>query len=297
MIGLIFAADIYYGNQTMISQIWAMNWTWGSKLLMISANLILVGSDWMMFLYPAADGLHFTPQFLQQSAFHPFHMIPPAWSLPLELMFYCLAPFLVRSRWRLILLAIVSLYLRHLVFTKIGANDPWNYRFFPTELVFFCMGSLSYHIYTKVKDLPGTPAIGYAAWLFVLYYMFNFPTMRVLVSDREVLPGQLIQYHSLMFILLPFIFAATKRISFDRWIGELSYPVYLLHLPILIRMAHWPVLTSVQVYNVMAYAIVIAAVINVVFQENIEKFFKRQSVKSANNEMVRLDGAKRMQAM
>jgi peptidoglycan/LPS O-acetylase OafA/YrhL len=34
-------------------------------------------------------------------------------------------------------------------------------------------------------------------------------------------------------LLIPGLFELTKDYKFDRWIGELSYPLYILHFPIL----------------------------------------------------------------
>ena len=38
---------------------------------------------------------------------------------------------------------------------------------------------------------------------------------------------------ALMLAALPFVFALTREHTADRWLGELSYPVYLLHFPVL----------------------------------------------------------------
>ena len=44
-----------------------------------------------------------------------FHPVPPAWSLPVEMAFYVLAPFLVRSRWRLLGMVLLGLVVRIIV--------------------------------------------------------------------------------------------------------------------------------------------------------------------------------------
>lgn len=36
-------------------------------------------------------------------------------------------------------------------------------------------------------------------------------------------------YYALTTVTIPFLFAETKRWRWDRWIGELSYPIYLIH--------------------------------------------------------------------
>ena len=53
---------------------------------------------------------------------------------------------------------------------------------------------------------------------------------RVKVFDLASLDGV---HHWIFYILfataVPFIFEVTKRNKYDRWIGELSYPLYLVH--------------------------------------------------------------------
>jgi len=108
---------------------------------------------------------------------------------------------------------------------KIGLrNDPWNYRFFPTEIAFFLAGVIAYKIYsrikTKVKDN-----------VYLLKIMFTIVLMYIIFFQFIPLSYwyKYFLYFLVVFITLPFVFLLTKDSKIDRYIGELSYPVYISH--------------------------------------------------------------------
>ena len=54
-------------------------------------------------------------------------------------------------------------------------------------------------------------------------------------------------YYGAMALAIPFLFRATNGNRLDGWIGDLSYPIYLIH---------WPVLGTVNVFVPKAYVTV-----------------------------------------
>jgi peptidoglycan/LPS O-acetylase OafA/YrhL len=201
-----------------------------SVLFLIASNVIVFGQDLVMFLgVNLEDGtLFFTPNFRDTSPpLYKFLLNPPAWSIAVELMFYLIAPFLMTKKtYILITVAILSLTLKFgLSYYFNLEGDPWSYRFFPSELSFFVLGSIGYKIYSGVLIERGAyPKTSYSLFalmsLAVLFYV-------QLGSFYNIL-------YFLAFISIPFIFNLTKGWSVDRSVGDLSYPVYILHYPILL---------------------------------------------------------------
>ncbi len=89
--------------------------------------------------------LVFTPNFSKSDLpLYPGLIIPQAWTLGLEVSFYLIAPFILTRKKILFLLLMLSFALRIFLYQiGLGREDPWVYRFFPTELVFFILGALS----------------------------------------------------------------------------------------------------------------------------------------------------------
>ena len=112
------------------------------------SNLLILGQDWLMFFGIEHGALAFTGSFAHSDV--PLYqglLVPQAWTLGVELSFYLIAPFVLHSPRRLLLLLLASLALRvALVASGIGRSDPWTYRFFPTELALFLAGSLSHQV-------------------------------------------------------------------------------------------------------------------------------------------------------
>jgi peptidoglycan/LPS O-acetylase OafA/YrhL len=205
---------------------------WRDWILLAVTNVTIVGQDVVSFLAvdPTTHGLYFTSDFHGEALpAWQFLWVPQAWTVSVELMFYAVAPLLVRRRpWVIALLVLLSLGLRVFLMRHYGFwHDPWTYRFFPTELALFLAGSLSWHGYRWAAPrglMP--PWAGWLATLVLLGCVVGFLELpAVLRHWRYGLPGLL----AVVPVLLPFAFHATKTNAIDRSLGELSYPVYLIH--------------------------------------------------------------------
>ena len=157
-------------------------------------------------------------------------MIPPAWSLSLELFFYALAPFIVkRSTLVIILIVAASISLRGLLYFYGHSQDPWGYRFFPNEIAVFCGGILSYRFYksnyfTQINTLKMRRQLTAVIAVSTLTFGIFLPIHQFIAT---------LTYLLVLGFSLPFLFYITKENRWDKMIGELSYPVYLVHWTVL----------------------------------------------------------------
>lgn len=249
------------------------------KLFMMFSNIFVFGSDIMMFLFPDGDGMHFTAFYRADKValWKEYHSIPPAWSLPLEMAFYAIAPFIVKRRLILVLLLIVSLFLRYAVYTLIADKDPWTYRFLPLELAFFCAGALAFQAYRLVQNSNISRYAGILLSIAAFAYIVFFNWVPAIIPDSSIFSGAKEQLYLFLLISVPFIFAASRKNKFDRWAGELSYPIYISHWPVLMSREYLPETFANPVYNVLFYVFIISLSINLLVQWPVEKFFKRAS--------------------
>jgi peptidoglycan/LPS O-acetylase OafA/YrhL len=205
--------------------------SFGSKAFILFVNTFIIGQDVAMFVGLDASGsIHFVRHYLLSTPpVFTLLICPAAWSLGVELMFYLVAPFLVKRKIQVILfLMFLSLVLRLIIYKTGHYYDPWTYRFFPTELLFFLLGNISYRIYKRLIGYKRTPKIG-------MYSMFGFILCIILF---RYIPGSYEIKQYLFYVLFTFFVAAifiyTKNNPVDRFIGELSYPIYLFHISIIL---------------------------------------------------------------
>ena len=282
-------------HDVIFFKILSAEWSFGSKLLMIFSNLFIVGSDWMMFLYPGHNGLQFTSNFLDnQIKFYTFHLIPQAWTLPLEIMFYAMAPFIIKNKKMLLGIVLISLVSRYLVFTHIGTNDPWSYRFFPSEIIFFIWGALAYYSFKLIEHSKYSSNIGVGLFVVIIFYIINFDSIPVLLLNTTVFSGQHLQFYILLLCAIPFIFYITKNNFIDRYIGELSYPIYICHILVINIVSNLPKMTHSIAYNVIIYTVLLSVLINHYLQNPIERIFKRKSkaLINLNHDSMNLNNSK-----
>jgi peptidoglycan/LPS O-acetylase OafA/YrhL len=147
----------------------------------------------------------------------------PAWTLGAEMTFYLLAPFLVRH-WRIVAgLFVASLLLRGALVFHLGTRivERWTYYFAPATFLFFLGGQgiclLSRH-HAWLKDHRFGCGLMAGAFLIMLVTPdTGFDIRRLWISIACFTAG------------LPGFFDATKNIRWMNVLGNLSYPIYLVH--------------------------------------------------------------------
>jgi peptidoglycan/LPS O-acetylase OafA/YrhL len=153
-------------------------------------------------------------------------LVPQSWSLSMELVFYSVAPFLSRLNWRALAgLVVASVSLRlagHALPVNYGL---WQARLFPTALFLFVLGMLSQRALPYAARFP--KALGWLLSAGLLAAIVSLPMLE--------LPDELARFlmYGLIAASIPFIFNAFSNIGIDRWIGDLSYPLYLTHLMVI----------------------------------------------------------------
>jgi peptidoglycan/LPS O-acetylase OafA/YrhL len=209
------------------TRIYHMHFGWPALALMHFSNLFLFGQDAVLFFTTNPAGhLQFTRDFLHSDPeLSKLLFIPPAWSLSVELTFYLIAPFLMRKKSAtLALLIAIGLALRIYMHQSLGlTNDPWTYRFFPTELPLFLAGALAYRAYRWIRlvNLPKSLDWTMLGLVLIAYFAYQFVGLNLRVKQWS--------FYTIALLALPFVFRATSKFKLDRAIGELSFPVYLSH--------------------------------------------------------------------
>lgn len=152
-----------------------------------------------------------------------FLLVPQAWTIGYEMMFYLIAPFLVRRKAGLLVAMLsASLLLRCWLYGRGFDFDPWNYRFFPTELAFFLAGAVAYRAYGYLSGFEERKVVLRAVTLSIFAATLLYPY----VSD---FPFKQWAYYALFVSAIPFVFLLFRGNKVDQWIGELSYPIYISH--------------------------------------------------------------------
>lgn len=205
--------------------------TWLDKLspataaVLATANLTIFGQDILFFSHVTeAGGLTLSADALYRAT--PawfFLLIPQAWTVSLELVFYAVAPWLVRQKTGLLAaLAGASFALRALVYWADLPFDPWKQRFFPVECGFFLLGILAYRLYAALRPVAIPRA---TLWQVAGLYL-------AAILGYQFLPGFMgkeLYLYAATVLSIPFLFRLTRKMAFDRAIGELSYPIYITH--------------------------------------------------------------------
>lgn len=177
---------------------------WANNILIVPLNF---------FMYNGAD--HFT-------------LVPPAWSLGAELIFYALAPWLWR-RWRwALLLGLLSLAIEVVACHGMLQSDWWGYRLLPGVLWVFLLG-MALHRYQESHPLACQravfclpPVAGCAAFYLDYHGYLGLP------YSREVLVGVGIGL-PLLHWLSRHTFGPRPLRKLEAAMGDASYGIFLNH--------------------------------------------------------------------
>lgn len=226
-----------------------------AAIILMFSNLALFAQDVVMFLGINGDQLHLTGNF-RQSDILLYHalLVPQGWSLGVELCFYLLAPFIVRRACTLFYFLGISLAVKGaLIYLGLGLVDPWSYRFFPAELSMFLLGALAnryllpvWHKLHARWPLAHIVATGMFVAVMIIYWKA---------------PGdegwKKVGLFALFLAALPATFLFQNTCKLDRYVGEFSYPIYIVHLLVivllepLLRVAGISAAIPVALFNVL----------------------------------------------
>lgn len=197
-------------------------------LVMIVQNIILVGQDLLFWFTIDTQGAMVfdttgaVPTETVTLAWQGL-LIPQSWSLSMELLFYGIAPWVARLHWRWI----AGLAMASAAFRLFGHLLPvdyllWQGRLFPSVLFLFLMGMLAHRTLDIASKFPS-----YIGWIMAVLMLAFIAFCPLLPIDPAALRWTT---YLLIAVSTPWIFQASRNSVFDRWIGDLSYPVYLSQL-------------------------------------------------------------------
>jgi peptidoglycan/LPS O-acetylase OafA/YrhL len=149
-------------------------------------------------------------------------LVPQAWTLAVELSFYLFAPWIVRAKTGLLgLLCAAGFAIRiGLWVWRPLETGSLNYFCFPLQLPFFLLGILSYRWIRA----------GGSVWKSSGGMWGSRALMLGLLLGYGLLPDGWDQAISCTMLagLMPGLFEGEGK--WQRWIGELSYPIYVVHI-------------------------------------------------------------------
>lgn len=211
-------------SQKWVSCYGSLGWVKG--MLVMVSNVSLLGLDVLTNLaWTLEEGWHWAPKAVAVAGGRwggELLTITPAWSISLEIWYYLMAPFLARLRGRWIVLLGASSLLLNVT----GSLDRWvdAGRFLPCQLWCFAAGMLlwRHRVYFE-RLIPNNQARALLLAMFLLL---------AAIMDFDGGQGGLWVMMGLLCVLIPGAFDLTRTSRFDRFIGNLSYPVYLTHWPV-----------------------------------------------------------------
>jgi peptidoglycan/LPS O-acetylase OafA/YrhL len=190
--------------------------------------------------------------------------VPQGWTIGLELLFYALAPFIVRrSIWLIVSLCVFSLAFRFGLIALGFSGEPWNRALFPSELIYFLLGVLGYRFYVVIPRLKLPPRMQVTFALVVLALAIVYWPVEHFIRGSLFWHVWNTAPYLLIASGVPFLFKLTKDNALDANIGELSYPIYLCHVLVLglitwSPLGHAPFVSSGWPRYIFSIALVIA---------------------------------------
>jgi peptidoglycan/LPS O-acetylase OafA/YrhL len=226
-------------------------WTW---VFATVTNFFIIGQEWGFLLTYRDGSLVYSLQALSESSVGSlFTVIAPAWTISIELLFYIVAPFVVRRHILLIAaLAYASYFCRFEAYHHGYYSEATNYRFFPFELSLFLYGSLCY----RVGQLLPRVNTKWSDWITAAVAL-------AVVATPAYFAKHPYQMYFIVGLLLPSLFDFSRRTGWDQSLGDLSYPLYLCHWPILVfAAALLPSGSVIWAALALVISVVTAAIIN-----------------------------------
>ncbi len=164
-----------------------------------------------------------------------FTLIPPAWSLGLEIQFYILAPFILKIDKKLRNLIFFSSFLLFLLAQyNLFNSDTYGYRLLPGTLFIFMLGMTCHQLTSRDRHLLlGFLALtGAGIFFFATYYGIVRPFVRE-TSLGLLLSVIVLSLHKQNFYILERGLGAKTLRHISKSMGSASYGLFILHFSVI----------------------------------------------------------------
>ncbi|MBV8697005.1 acyltransferase [Bradyrhizobium sp.] len=216
-----------------------------SIISLVLTNTFIFGQDFLAFIRKDST-FSATPDLF----YHLFIVIRVAWTLAIELGFYLIAPFVVR-RASVVASVMATSLVAQLLCYKFSSLDPgWYSRIFPFALAWFMAGALAYHGYVWLRLRSKERAVkryAIAATLAVALLTIAYPWLPV--ARPLYLFGEA--------LCLPGVVLLGRLNPLDKILGDLSYPVYMIHPLFMIVILPTPQVVPVVLSLGLAYLLTV----------------------------------------
>jgi len=228
-----------------------------ANALLVFSNISLLLQDWVMFAGVEQNQLVFATNFFKSDVIlYKGLLVPQAWTLGVEQSFYLIAPFILPKRKTFITMLILSIFVRiYLIYIGLGGKDPWTYRFFPTELALFLLGSLSHQVILPFyRNIFSKETIEKYS-TFSTYFLIVVTLVFWLIPVNELIKS--FALFAIFIALMPLTFLFQSKRDWDKWIGELSYPIYICHMLVIYVISF--IMGKLGIENSIAISLVVVA--------------------------------------
>lgn len=187
-----------------------------------------------------------------------FTLIPPVWSLAVELQFYLFAPFIFTSKRFFYILYIFSLFIFTLAIIGVLNTDYFGYRLLIGVIFIFLLGSLLYKAKSNDKKALQILCLTYILVFCLGAYIFTFSLKQP--YNYEVISSLLIGMPIIYF------YSSTITKNIDDYLGQISYGLFLFHFPAL-----W--LSAIFGYSHIVIVLFLTLLLSISCYELIKKLF------------------------
>jgi peptidoglycan/LPS O-acetylase OafA/YrhL len=231
------------------------------------SNIFILGTDSFWLLSLDNCHFHYLPAYINENSNGYSLLINlPSFSISIEMVFYLMAPFILKSVKRIWIYFFIGVAYFYWVLFSYNINNIYQYHFLPSSFIYFALGALAWHYSKNIKfELTDKKVISIFLGCFVLLFVYTlFPMIIILCFT----------------ILVPRLFELTKNSKADRLIGELSYTLYIVHYPVLIYL--WESRFQHYLLGVTCFAIslVISITIHFLVERPVDKW-RQRSIQAA----------------
>lgn len=236
-------------------------WSLPSWLLVLVSNVAIIGQDILWLTKADSSGISWGPYGVDSAHNGSgFSLVPPAFSVSLEIMFYLIAPLFARCGLRVILMLLIAAFLYHVgVVMAIGYRIDLNYHLFPATLYPFLLGVCAYKLSGMVgKEWFLENSLGDCALKIMGLIVVGGALLMWSPPGSQGLP-KIFYFLPAFAVLIPTAFRLSRQSQLDRFLGDLSYPIYITHFPFLL---YFPVIFGSMVNKqVISWAVLAASIL------------------------------------